>query len=208
MKPKLSIIMPVYNREDLVGRALDSIPLSRDYQIILIDDGSVDGSLKILDEWYTEHLPMIHESSCGVRFDENKGVAAAMNKGFDLAEGEYIVSLSSDDYYLRDFTDFLPYLDGENDLVYFDLEINDGSIMHLDEETKNNLVGAVKFIRRDFLGNTRIPSLMYEEDVPFSQELYNKNPKEVFTSIVLKHYNYPHEGSLSWLAEKEKDGDV
>ena len=94
----------------------------------------------------------------------------------------------------------MPYLDGKNDLVYFDLEINDGSIFHVDEKSKHEYVGAVKFMRREFLGDTRIPDLKFREDYPFSNQLYDKNPKEVFTGIVLKHYNFPHEGSLTWQA--------
>ena len=127
-----------------------------------------------------------------------------MNLGFNLARGEYIVSLSSDDYYLTDFEQIRPYLDGKNDLVYFDLEVNDGSIWHLDEKSKETFVGAVKFIRREFLGDTRIPDLKWHEDVPFSQALYAKEPKEIFTGILLKHYNFPRVGSLSWQANHKK----
>lgn len=203
-QPKLSIIIPAYNREDLVKRALDSVPLSKDYQVILIDDGSTDKTLEIMNQWIAETCEKVHRQSVLVNLPDNKGVAMAMNMGFALSRGEYIVSLSSDDYYLTDFSAFMPYLDGKNDLVYFDLEINDGTIWHLDEESKKVCVGAVKFIRRKFLGNTRVPNLKYKEDLPFSNQLYAKNPKEVFTGIVLKHYNFPHEGSLSWQAEEEE----
>lgn len=203
--PKLSIIVPAYNRENLIKRALDSVPRSKDYQIILIDDGSTDRTGEIMYDWfYKENRTNFHEQSIVSLGLENKGVASAMNEGFGLATGEYIVSLSSDDYYLTDFSAFMPYLDGKNDLVYFDLEINDGTIWHLDEESKKVCVGAVKFIRRKFLGNTRVPNLKYKEDLPFSNQLYAKNPKEVFTGMVLKHYNFPHEGSLSWQAEEEE----
>lgn len=204
MGPKISVIIPVYNQEDLLERALNSIPLAKDIQVILLDDGSTDKSWDIALKWWREK---IIEGSCSVihRWSTNKGVAATMNLGFKLARGEYIVSLSSDDYYLTDFEQFRPLLDGVNDLVYFDLEVNDGSIWHLDEKTKWHLVGAVKFIRRQFLGNTRIPNLKYKEDGPFSGELYAKNPVEKFTGIVLKHYNYPREGSLIWQAQHDYD---
>lgn len=193
MKPKITVIMPIFNAEDTLQRALDSIPLADDIQVILLDDGSTDRSWQIALDWWREyHAGTIH------RWENNKGVAAAMNLGFSLARGEYIVSLSADDYYLVDFDQFRPYLDGKNDLVYFDLEVNDGSVWHLDENSKKEFVGAVKFIRREFLGDTRIPNLKWEEDVPFSKALYAKNPKEVFTGIVLKRYNFPREGSLSW----------
>ena len=200
MKTKLTIIIPVYNQEKLVERALASVPLAKEYQVIIIDDGSEDNSWQIITDWFDKNKNKIHDSSIGLKFNENRGVAIAMNVGFSLSNGEYIVSLSSDDYYVRDFSEFMQYLDGKNDLVYFDLQINDGTIFHVDEKTKYNYVGAVKFIKRDFLGETRVPNLKFREDHPFSNKLYSKNPKEVFTGIVLKHYNFPREGSLTWQA--------
>lgn len=202
MKPKITVIIPIYNAEATLQRALDSIPVSDDLQILLLDDGSTDNSWEIALKWWRKHCidgtgSIIH------RWDTNKGVAATMNLGFNLARGEYIVSLSSDDYYMADFDQFKPYLDGNNDLVYFDLEVNDGSIWHLDENTKKDYVGAVKFIRREFLGDTRVPDMKWHEDKPFSEELYAKNPKEVFTGVVLKHYDWPRIGSLSWQAFQE-----
>lgn len=195
---KLSLIMPNYNGEETLLRALESMPQSQDIQLILLDDGSTDNSWKILTDWWAENSKNYNPASIIHRWEKNRGVATTMNLGFEMAEGEYIISLSSDDYYVVDFYNFMPYLDGVNDLVYFDLIVNDGSIWHVDEETKNIYVGAVKFIRREFLGDTRIPDLKWEEDVPFTKALYAKNPKEVFTGIPLKRYNFPHEGSLSW----------
>jgi glycosyltransferase involved in cell wall biosynthesis len=197
MKPKISLLMPIYNAENTLQRALDSIPIAKDIQIILLDDGSTDSSWDIALKWWRENADKTSGSVIH-KWSNNKGVAKTMNLGFSLARGEYIVSLSSDDYYMVDFDQFKPYLDGKNDLVYFDLEVNDGSVWHLNENSKKEFVGAVKFIRREFLGDTRIPDLKWEEDVPFSKALYAKNPKEVFTGIVLKRYNFPREGSLSW----------
>ena len=202
MRPKITVIMPIYNAEDTLQRALDSIPLAKDIQIILLDDGSTDKSWEIALKWWRD-IDTTDTGSIIHRWENNRGVAATMNLGFSLALGEYIVSLSSDDYYVLDFEKFRPYLDGENDLVYFDLVVNDGSIWHVDEKTKNEYVGAVKFIRREFLGDTRIPELKYKEDSPFSRALYNKNPKEVFTGLVLKKYNWPREGSLTWQATQD-----
>ena len=199
MKPKLTVIIPCYNEHDLIGRALKSVPIAKDVQVIVIDDGSTDDCWSRILTWYDNNYGKFHKDS-EVHHTKNNGVAAAMNLGFGRALGEYIVSLSADDYYLTDFEQFKPYLDGKNDLVYFDLEVNDGSIWHVDENSKHEFVGAVKFIRREFLGDTKVPNKKWHEDKPFSEELYAKNPKEVFTGIVLKHYNWPHEGSLSWQA--------
>ncbi len=200
MKPKITIIIPTYNRAELLKKALATVPLSKDYQVIIINDGSTDNTLGVIAGWFKKNWDKVHATTMVLSPDINQGVAKSMNSGFDLAKGEYIVSLSDDDYYLTNFDQFMPYLDGKNDLVYFDLEINDGSIFHVDEKSKHEYVGAVKFMRREFLGDTRIPDLKFREDYPFSNQLYDKNPKEVFTGIVLKHYNFPHEGSLTWQA--------
>lgn len=200
MNPKLTIIIPTYNRAELLKRALVSVPLSKEYQVIIYNDGSTDKTLRVITDWFNANYGKIHQTSMLVSPIKNGGIAKAMNMGFDLAKGEYVISLSDDDYYIKDFSEFMPYLDGKNDMVYFDLEINDGSIFHVDEKSKHEYVGAVKFMRREFLGDTRIPNLKFREDYPFSNQLYDKNPKEVFTSIVLKHYNFPHEGSLTWQA--------
>ena len=208
MRPKISIIVPFYNSEDLLARALHSIPMSTDYQLILIDDGSTDGSWQIASDWFELHQDEFHPTSILHQRLANKGVAAAMNFGFDVSQGEYIVSLSSDDYYKCGFLEFEPYLDGQNDLVYFDLEVNDGSVWHLNEQSRKELVGAVKFIRRDFLADVRVPEeRKYKEDGPFSRALYAKNPKEVFTGIVLKHYDFPREGSLCWQAVQDYENN-
>lgn len=200
--PKISVIIPVYNDERLISRALKSVPRAEDIEVIIVDDGSVDCTGCAIG---VELAQMEYKENCKyLRLEQNEGVANAMNRGFDFASGEYIVSLSSDDYYLVDFDQFRPYLDGKNDLVYFDLEVNDGSVWHLDEKSKEEFVGAVKFIRREFLGDTRVPNKKWHEDIPFSQELQKKQPKEVFTGIVLKHYNFPREGSLSWQANHQK----
>lgn len=203
-EPKLTVIVPVYNTADLVIRALDSIPIDDETQLIIVDDGSTDGSWPLILEWWGKHYTGTGSSIH--HWNDNRGVAAAMNLGFNLARGEYIVSLSSDDYYVDNFDKFKPYLDGVNDLIYFDLQIDNGEIWHLDEESKKVCVGAVKFIRRDFLGQTRVPDMKWCEDKPFSYELYDKNPKEIFTGILLKHYSYPRVGSLSWQCREEENG--
>ena len=201
MKPKVTIIMPIYNAEDTLQKALDSLPIAKDIQIILLDDGSTDSSWQIALDWWRDHN--MGAGSTIHRWENNRGVATTMNLGFSLARGEYIGSLSSDDWFVIDIDQFRPYFNGTNDLVYFDLEVNDGSIWHVDEQTKNQYVGAVKFMRREFLGDIRIPDKKWEEDTPFSQALQKKNPKEVFTGIVAKRYNWPREGSLTWQKEHQ-----
>ena len=82
------------------------------------------------------------------------------------------------------------------DLVYFSLEINDGTMWGWEEYSG----GSVKFMRREFIGDLRNPPLMNLEDNTFYKKLKEKNPTEsvIGTDVMYKHYNYPREGSLIW----------
>lgn len=198
---KVSVIIPVYNQEQLVIRAIESIPQREDVEIIVIDDGSTDDTWKKLMEYRNYHpnffnLILLYN-------DENKGVAYTVNKGYDNAKGDYVVLLGSDDYfYTEKFEEILKYLDG-TDLVYFNLQVNNGDVWKLTPQNKTGYCGSVKFMRRKFIGDTRCPEDKRSgEDWFFYQELLKKNPTENFTDITVKHYNYPRQGSLFDLAKK------
>lgn len=191
---KLTVIIPVYNQEELVVRALDSIPVREDIEVIVIDDGSTDDTWSVLQEY--------HKSTSLTNFillynQENKGVAYTVNKGYDTANGEYVVLLGSDDYFITDeFIKALDFLDG-TDLVYFNLRINNGDIWRLTNDNKVFCCGSVKFMKKSIIGDTRNPvGAKAGEDYYFYLELLKKNPTEIFTDITVKHYNYPRENSL------------
>ena len=193
---KVSVIIPVYNQQELVIKAINSIPKRDDIEIIVIDDGSQDNT------WESIHQNL-RENMIIIRNPINKGVAYTVNKGYDLAKGEYIILLGSDDYFYPDeFEKCIEELDG-TDLVYYDMQINNGDIWEINDESKTVLCGSVKFMRREFIGNTRCPEEKKSgEDRPFYEELLNKKPTEKFTHLIVKHYNHPREGSLTDLVRK------
>ena len=98
-----SIIIPVYNIEDELRRCLDSAlnQTLKDFEVILIDDGSTDKSGEICDEYGKLHnrVKVIHK--------ENGGVASARNAGLDNAEGRFIAFIDSDDYVNSDYLEKL-----------------------------------------------------------------------------------------------------
>ena len=98
-----------------------------------------------------------------------------------------------------EFLKAMEQFDG-TDLVYFDLKVNDGSIFKLTEESKRNLCGSTKFMRKEFVGDTRNPDIRQGEDWFFYEELLKKNPTERFTNLLVKHYNFPRKGSLTDIA--------
>ena len=110
--PTISVIVPVYNVERYLPVCLESIVQQHlsDYEVIMVDDGSTDGSRAICDE-FAEHYPefrVIHK--------ENGGVAAARNRGIEEAKGEYILFLDSDDFLVPDAIKPLLELAKENEL--------------------------------------------------------------------------------------------
>lgn len=201
MKIKISVIIPVYNQEELVIRAIDSIPKRNDIEIIVIDDGSSDNTWNNLIEYRNNHPELLNLI---LLYNEtNKGVAHTVNRGYNVAKGDYIVLLGSDDYFYTDkFEEIIKELDG-TDLIYFDMKVNNGDVWVLTPDSKRVLCGSFKFMRRDFIGDTRCPENKKSgEDKPFYEELLRKKPTEKFTGIVVKHYNHPRENSLTDLVRK------
>ena len=194
MAKKLTVIIPVFNQEKLVIRALDSIPIRDDIEIIVIDDCSIDNTWNNLLEYRNKNIGI--KDITLLYNEDNKGVGYTVNKGYDNASGEYIVLLGSDDYFTKEFEESLKELDG-TDMIYFNLKDNTGSIWKITPKNKNSYVGSVKFMRREFIGDTRCPEIRVIEDAYFHKELMEKKPTEKFLNKVLKHYNFPREGSLT-----------
>ena len=93
-KPKISIIVPVFNVENYIKRCLDSIANQSfsDFEVILVDDGSTDKSGIICDNYATK------DSRFRVVHQNNGGVSVARNTGLDIAQGQYYSFIDSDDW--------------------------------------------------------------------------------------------------------------
>lgn len=93
---KLSIIVPIYGVEQYLRKCVDSLLtqdiLSSEYEIILVDDGSLDKCPQICDSYAAAHenIRVVHR--------ENGGLSAARNSGIEVAQGEYLMFVDSDDY--------------------------------------------------------------------------------------------------------------
>lgn len=88
---QFSVIIPVYNRSEIIGEAITSVlgQSVEDFEVIVVDDGSTDGTAKTVREQYGSEVRLIQQ--------ENKGPGAARNRGIDAAQGEYVTFLDSDD---------------------------------------------------------------------------------------------------------------
>ena len=94
MNSLVTFILPVYNAENTLRRCLDSILKQTycDYEVIIVDDGSIDNSGKICDSY------SLNDNRFRVVHKENEGVASARQLGVSLASGEYVIHIDSDDW--------------------------------------------------------------------------------------------------------------
>lgn len=98
--PKVSIVIPVYNRAKYIGTAVESVlwQTYKDWELIISDDGSTDGSLEIAQNFATHDSRIqVLTNSNRPTDDTNRGAVNALIAGFDVARGEYIGQLDSDD---------------------------------------------------------------------------------------------------------------
>ncbi len=133
--PKVSVIIPTYNRSHYVGEAIDSVlgQTFKDLEIIIVDDGSTDNTKQVLKN-YASRIQYI--------FQEKKGRAEARNQGMMAAKGEYITFLDDDDIWWPNklqkqiiFLDAHPHIG----LVHTFTEVVDEEGRLLEKETGSRL---------------------------------------------------------------------
>jgi glycosyltransferase involved in cell wall biosynthesis len=154
---KFSVIIPTYNRKDLLVRAVNSVLCQtiKDYEIIVIDDGSNDGTHKIFEEDFYQNIKYF-------KIENSGGPALPRNMGIEAASGEWICFLDSDDYwfsnklerilYFIELTDF--------DILYHNLQLNDN----------NSVIKGMKF-SGDLLANL----LNRGNGIPLSSSVIKRN---------------------------------
>ena len=117
--PKLSFVVPVYNTEKQLGICLDSIlnQTNKDFEVVLINDGSTDNSEQICKEYIKRYPGKIEYIS-----KENTGIADTRNLGIAKSKGEYVCFVDADDYIANDLLEkLIPYLEKTPDLVKYKL---------------------------------------------------------------------------------------
>ncbi len=130
--PKISIIVPIYNAEKYIDRCMDSIfnQTFADYEIILVNDGSKDNSLSICKEYEKK------DNRIKVIDKENGGAGSARNAGIDIAKGEYLYFIDSDDEISSNLLErtFFVAKEDDFDLIVFSIkndiiDSNTGSVL-------------------------------------------------------------------------------
>lgn len=135
-KPKISVIMPVYNAEKYVRQTIDCIlnQTYSDFELLIIDDCSTDGTMDIVNQIEDNRIRIIHN-------EKNSGIAHSRNVGLENANGEYIALMDNDDLSpLNRFEKEVEYLD-----KHLDIGVVGGSVISINEEGED-ISCAVKMI--------------------------------------------------------------
>lgn len=191
--PKVSVIVPVYNTEKYLKTCIDSLlnQTFKDIEIILVNDGSIDNSLDILLEYECNYPNKIKVLS-----GENQGAGSARNKGIEIARGEYIMFVDSDDYITLDAVEnaYKCAINNSSDLVVYDFNriigkkqfnyrVLDPSLNGYEKNIKlneddylfrENSGACNKLFSRKLIGDTRFAEGILFEDTPFTiSNLFN-----------------------------------
>lgn len=199
--PKISVIIPVYNSEKYLNKCLDSVFAQsfQDFEVILVNDGSQDSSQDIIDAYKA-----VYPGKITAIVQENAGQASARNRGLDVAEGEYILFVDSDDYLRADaFEKTYSYADSSKyDLVCFNIcRMDKGEAIDFDyrlfssdEPSRYYLINEAspcnKLIRRDFLekNNLRFAAGHIYEDLELVAQFPLYTDKIGFMDECLYYY--------------------
>lgn len=211
MNDLISVIVPIYNVEKYLNKCLDSI-LNQTYQnleVILINDGSPDKCSEICDEY------AIKDARIRVVHKKNEGLSAARNSGIEIAKGEYIAFVDSDDYIHKEmyqilFKNMTKY---DSDIsicgfkyVYSDLEESNESELENDKEiisvysgreaigniyTVNNISTVVswnKLYKRTLFSNLRFKVGTKHEDEFLIHRILSISNRVVYSNVKLYYY--------------------
>ena len=199
---KLSIIVPVYKVEEYLGECVDSL-LSQtidDYEIILVDDGSPDNSGKIADEYAAANPDMIR-----VLHIDNGGQGRARNFALDIAKGDFVGFVDSDDWVTHDMYEKMYPRAAETgaDVVVCDFmeRFADGRESMLPASLQDNWLGSAgsscnKIFRRSLVGALRFPVGLWYEDFYFSAVMLLRSKHTEFIAEPLYIYRRGQESTM------------
>ena len=216
MNPLISIVVPIYKVEKYLERCVESL-LTQTYQnleIILVDDGSPDRCPAICDAYAKKdvRIRVIHQ--------KNAGLSGARNAGINIAKGEYLAFVDSDDYIAPDFIQSLytllketgcaiaqckfAYVQGEalknDENQSFHIYRGESLMEQLygpEEEATYFVVAWNKLYRRDLFESIRYPEGRIHEDEATTYRLFHQGRKLVFSDRALYGYYTENAGSIT-----------
>ena len=226
MKPLLTVVIPVYNVEKYLNRCIESILLQewKNYDILLVDDGSTDRSPQICDDYVKAYdfISVIHK--------ENGGLSEARNTGISQAKGEYVYFPDSDDWIEPDtFIALAEALESQDfDIISFNREFVKGEEDAIISEPEVTQVfggkdAFVQMLKHSYItgfandkiyrkslfidNNILFPSRKYYEDLGTNYKLFLSTQKVYATNQKYYHYLIDNPDSItqSWNEKKFRD---
>ena len=207
MKVQVSIIVPVYNVQDYVLRCLRSLGRQkyRDIEIIIVDDGSIDESGRICDDFAK------HEKRAKVFHKKNGGLSDARNFGMKKASGELVAFVDSDDYvdenYIERMVETLVKYDGDIVVCGYNRELAREEVVSGIEATYNCLVRQDnidivvwnKLYKRALFTDNGIvfPKGEKHEDLLTTYKIMSKADRVCYIRESLYHYDEGRVGSIT-----------
>lgn len=200
----ISVLMLTFNRENLVGQAIESILLQtyQDFEFIIVDNGSSDRSGAVVDEYSGKdnRIKVIHR--------ERGNIGAGRNTALDAAVGDYIAFVDDDDHAEPDFLEFLLNLCMDNkadvsicgaaDKVYDEKKIMtaEEAIIELMWRKKYNMAFPTKMFRRELMDDLRFPENGSYDDIALMYKVLANAQKVAYHGLP-KYTFYRHEGNNS-----------
>ena len=189
---RFSIIIPVFNAEDHLERTLQSVAEQtfKDYELIVVLDSCTDNSEQIARR-YTDKVIPVNEHHSGY----------TRNHGLDAAQGEYILFMDDDDWWLHEYVfwqiDQKITQENNPDLIFFSFIFRNMKY-HNPEGGQYLPAFWNKVWRREFIQDIRcVGKDTYESDVEFQDMVLARNPRIVEWDMPLYYYNYMRKGSMS-----------
>lgn len=209
---KLSIVIPCYNVEPYISRCLDSIfsqELAYEFEVITVNDGSIDKTLNLLNDYKLSHLNMVVINKV-----KNEKLSAARSTGLLCARGDYVLNVDSDDYLLPNSLKNIFSIKNNHDVDVFIFNIlienkyNKPLLMYSEnlptifdlgnkKDSKslfNNIVGACygKVIKRSIMSDLIYYNYSYNiaEDIAFNFEILNRCRWVYYSPIPIYYYCY------------------
>ena len=215
---KISVILPVFNGEKFIRKAIESVLTQSlsDFELIVVNDGSTDNTLDVIESFDDTRLKIINQ--------KNQGPGASRNNALKIAEGDYVMFLDSDDWFCPKSleTAYTEALKNDTDVSIFQIikyykgqySKNDWfSLDNFPEEFENRVFSphecrdflfdisvsaAQKIFKRKYLTRigARFPEGIYFEDMPFFFYTFLKADRV----SIIKEYLYvrrKHEGSIT-----------
>lgn len=188
---KLSIVIPYYNTYELTKQLINLLVMqyTSETEIILVDDGCNE---KRFDLYKEDNFKIIHQP--------NKGVSNARNTGIEIAQGQYIAFIDSDDMVMPNYIETLLELikSHDEDIIYFNwLDINTNDVIR----HPNNPAVWKAIYKKEILPKFE-ECYKTKEDYFFLQELEKTNPSKYYYDKVLYIYNSGRPDSLTQRANK------